>query len=81
VFVEPRFSAKVNGAPIVAKAKSTPFSEARESALNLDLEDFDITPFVVYASPWPFDPKKPLAGWDVVEAEDRELEIRLTPVR
>jgi uncharacterized protein involved in outer membrane biogenesis len=49
VFVEPRFSAKVNGAPIEAKAKSTPFSEARESVLHLELRDFDVTPFVAYA--------------------------------
>jgi hypothetical protein len=55
VFVEPRFSANVNGARIDAKAKSTPFSDTRESVLHLDLHDFDLTPFVVYSPmPLPF---------------------------
>ena len=49
VFVEPRFSLKANGAPIAAKAKSKPFAQARESIINLDLRDFDITPLVVYS--------------------------------
>jgi len=49
VFVEPRFSANVNGARIEAKAKSTPFSDTRESVLHLDLHDFDLTPWVVYS--------------------------------
>ena len=49
VFVEPRFSVKANGAPIAAKAKSKPFAQARESIINLDLRDFDITPLVVYS--------------------------------
>ena len=49
VFVEPRFSLKANGAPIEAKAKSKPFAQARESIINLDLRDFDITPLLVYS--------------------------------
>ena len=49
VFVEPRFSVKANGAPIAAKAKSKPFAEARESIVNLELRDFDVTPLVVYS--------------------------------
>lgn len=49
VFVEPRFSAKANGAPIEATAKSKPFAESREAILNLDLRDFDVTPFVAYS--------------------------------
>jgi len=49
VFVEPRFSVKANGAPIEATVKSKPFTEARESIVNFDLRDFDLTPFVVYS--------------------------------
>ncbi len=49
VFVEPRFSAKLNGALIEAEAKSKPFTDSRESTVNLDLKDLDLTPFVVYS--------------------------------
>ena len=45
----------MNGARIEAKAKSTPFSDTRESVLHLDLHDFDVTPFVAYSPvPLPF---------------------------
>ncbi len=49
VFVEPRFSVTVNGAPIAAKAKSKPFTQTRESVVSLDLRDFDVAPLVVYS--------------------------------
>ncbi len=49
VFVEPRFSVIVNGAPIAAKAKSKPFTQTRESVINLDLRNFDVAPLVVYS--------------------------------
>ena len=49
VFVEPRFAVKANGAPIAAKAKSKPFTQTRESVINLDLRDFDLAPLVVYS--------------------------------
>jgi hypothetical protein len=49
VFVEPRFSATLNGAPLKAQAKSKPFTDTRESTLNFDLADLDVVPFVAYS--------------------------------
>ncbi len=49
VFVEPRFSAKLNGAPLEARAKSKPFHDTRESTLNFELADLDVVPFVAYS--------------------------------
>lgn len=47
-FVEPRLSARINGAPFVLKARSKPFTEQLETSLAIDLEQFDITPFLGY---------------------------------
>ena len=40
--VQPSFSATVNGAPLSLKGDSRPFSETRESTLNIDLDRFDL---------------------------------------
>ncbi len=37
-------------------------------------------PFLLHGNPLPFDRKKPLTGWDLVDASDRELEIVVHPV-
>ncbi|SDH48932.1 DUF748 domain-containing protein [Propionivibrio dicarboxylicus] len=47
-FVEPSFSAVVNGAPVHAKVKSKPFSESHESELAMDLADLKLTQYLPY---------------------------------
>lgn len=48
IVVEPKFNAKVNGTPIEFVAKAKPFKESRDSALNLDVKDLDLTRFLGY---------------------------------
>lgn len=43
IFVEPAFSATIDGAPFVLKGKSKPFAVSRESELSFDLDGFDLT--------------------------------------
>lgn len=52
LFVEPDISARVNGRPLHVGGQTRPFSEDRETALNLVLDGFDFTPYVAYL---PFD--------------------------
>lgn len=54
VFVEPQFSAKVNGAPLRLTGKSRPFTASRETSLALDLDDVDLTRYISYL---PFKPR------------------------
>ncbi|SOD40361.1 DUF748 domain-containing protein [Nitrosovibrio sp. Nv4] len=42
-WVEPHFSAKVNGAPLTLNGKLRPFTENREATLELKLNDVDLT--------------------------------------
>jgi hypothetical protein len=42
-WVEPHFSAKVNGAPLALNGKIRPFSKNREATLELKLDDIDLT--------------------------------------
>lgn len=42
VFTEPKFSANINGSPLVLKGRSKPFAGSHESELDLDLERFDL---------------------------------------
>lgn len=42
-WVEPRFSAKVNGAPLTLEGKLRPFTANREATLQLDLKGIDLT--------------------------------------
>lgn len=54
VYVEPSFSAKLDGAPVVLKGKSKPFSESMESeiAFSLDKLKFaDWMPYMAMVSP------------------------------
>ena len=41
-WVEPRFSAKVNGAPLTLEGKLRPFTQNREATLELKLKDIDL---------------------------------------
>lgn len=42
ILVKPSFSASINGSPLALTGDSRPFSETRESNLNLDLDRFDL---------------------------------------
>jgi len=48
IFVEPAFSAKLNGASIVMKGKSKPFAESHESELVLDLDKLQVAKYLDY---------------------------------
>lgn len=52
VWVEPRFSALVNGAPFELAGQVLPFAEKRAATLSLRFTDFDLTRLVEY-SPLP----------------------------
>ena len=59
-FVEPSFSALVNGAPLLIKGKSKPFADSLESELALDLREFQLAKYLDYI---PFDlPIKVMSG-------------------
>jgi uncharacterized protein involved in outer membrane biogenesis len=63
VFVEPLFSAKINGAPLLLKGKARPFAEPKDYALDLKLDQVDLTAYLGYL---PFKPgfKLPSAHLD-----------------
>jgi uncharacterized protein involved in outer membrane biogenesis len=48
-FVEPAFSAKLNGASVSMKGKSKPFAESLESELVLDLDNLQLAKYLDYA--------------------------------
>ena len=52
LFVEPDLSALVNGRPLHVGGQSRPFAKDRETALDIDLDGFDFTPYLAYL---PFD--------------------------
>ncbi|GAB2181548.1 hypothetical protein DLREEDagrD3_17710 [Denitratisoma sp. agr-D3] len=49
VFVEPRFAAKINGAPLSVDGKLRPFAQGHDAQVNLDLDNLDLTPLMAYA--------------------------------
>lgn len=53
IFVEPLFSANINGSPLLLKGKARPFSEPKEYALDLKLDKVDLTTYLGYL---PFKP-------------------------
>ena len=68
-FVEPHFSASINGAPLVLNGKSRPFDDSLESELTLDLDNLQLAPYLAYS---PVDlPIKMVSG-----ALDGELRFR-----
>lgn len=48
VFVEPRFRAQLNGAPIDLGGKLRPFGSGHDAAVNLELDGLDLTPAMGY---------------------------------
>lgn len=48
-FVEPSFSAQIDGAQVHAVGKSKPFSDSLESELSFDLNDLELKQYVPYA--------------------------------
>lgn len=47
-FVEPLFSAHINGAPLVIKGKSKPFANSLESEMALDLVNLELAKYLDY---------------------------------
>jgi uncharacterized protein involved in outer membrane biogenesis len=82
IFVEPLFSANINGAPLSLKGKARPFAEPKDYALDLELEKVDMTTYLGYL---PFKPgfKLPSAHLDarlklaVVQPKDKLATIVL----
>ena len=55
ITTQPRFEAKVNGAPFALQGKTKPFSETRETTLDLGLKDVDLPYYLSYVPasvPW-----------------------------
>jgi len=48
VTVVPELAARVNGAQLGVKGESQPFHESRDTTLNVDLDEFDLTRLVQY---------------------------------
>ena len=48
-YVEPHFSAKINGAPLALNGKSRPFADSRESELVLELDDLQLAKYLAYS--------------------------------
>lgn len=48
-FVEPAFSAQVNGAPLAIKGKSKPFAETHETEMAIDLGDLQLAKYLDYS--------------------------------
>lgn len=53
VFVEPTLAAKLNGDQVAIGGKSKPFSNSRETVVELSVKDFDLAPWMAYL---PFEP-------------------------
>ncbi len=49
IYVEPHFSAQVNGSPLVLEGRSKPFKESHESELSLDLDRADLVRYLPYS--------------------------------
>ncbi len=48
IFVQPAFSAKINGAPFEIKGKTKPFADSRETSLDINIRDLDIPHYLAY---------------------------------
>lgn len=48
IFVEPAFSASLNGAPVAVQGRSKPFSATQESELAVDLREVQLAPYLDY---------------------------------
>ncbi|MYN04370.1 DUF748 domain-containing protein [Pseudoduganella sp. DS3] len=82
IFVEPLFSANINGSPLLLKGKARPFTEPKEYALDLKLDKVDLTTYLGYL---PFKPgfRLPSAQFDaqlnlaVVQPKDKPASLTL----
>lgn len=72
IFVEPLFSANINGAPLLLKGKARPFAEPKDYALDLKLDKVDLTNYLGYL---PFKP-----GFKLPSAH-LEAQLKLTVVQ
>ena len=80
IFVEPLFSANINGAPVQLQGKARPFADPKDYALELRLDKVDLTAYVGYL---PFKPgfKLPSAQLDaalklsVVQPKDKPASL------
>jgi uncharacterized protein involved in outer membrane biogenesis len=52
IFVEPAFQAQVNGTALALEAKTKPFKTSRDTGIEIELEELDLTGFLPYL---PFD--------------------------
>lgn len=48
-YTEPAFSANINGAPFELTGRSKPFAETKESELKLELDRFELAPYLAYS--------------------------------
>lgn len=48
IFVEPKFSAKLNGAPLNLAGKLRPFAQGHDAEVAVDIDDLDLTPATAY---------------------------------
>lgn len=48
LFVEPEVSARINGKPLHITGRTRPFRSERDTVIDLELQDFDFTPYLVY---------------------------------
>ncbi len=63
-YVQPAFSADVNGRPVALTGRTRPFSDARETSFAMDIRDFDL-PYYLEYSPVPLKFKVPSGAIDV----------------
>ena len=49
IFVEPLFSARIDGAPLSIKGRSRPFDKSLESEVDLALDDFQLVKYLDYS--------------------------------
>ena len=52
LFVRPAFTAKLNGSPLSLGGKARPFTASKDTQLQLDLENFDLTAALPYLRPY-----------------------------
>ena len=48
-YVQPSFSAKINGTPYTIQGKTKPFADSRESSFDVNINDLDIPYYLAYA--------------------------------
>lgn len=66
VFVEPHFAARINGAPLALAGKVKPFAAGRDAAIDLSLDDLDLTRLDEYApTPLPVKLDSAKLGFDL----------------